>query len=174
MKNYCILKVLHYTILKAMLHQLEQYAKECLSRFKCLNSGDDTKTVLSTVSPDFIQGMGARTGMFLATTPNRIVSVHDAFIRNFSQRRKLNTTKVQFNANAFVYDDQYAELGRQDLTISFRTTTQLRDLNKKEIYGFVLDPDSDHILIMYHNHGLKSVIFPVQFQRVRAGSFIPY
>ena len=70
-------------------------------------------------------------------------SLHDAFVKNFSQRRSGNEHTVKMDFDAFVYVDG-KEIGKRRISFSFNTKIKLRHLHNRELYGFVLfSPDNE-------------------------------
>lgn len=70
-------------------------------------------------------------------------SLHDAYVKNLSQRRVGNEYLVKMDFDAFVYVDG-REIGKRRINFTFNTKVKLRHLNDREVYGFVLfRPDNE-------------------------------
>lgn len=105
------------------------------------------------------------------------VSVHDARVRGFSERRRGNVRQARFFLDAIAYDkyDDGRESGyvRVDFSFSLPATSSLRSISNKVLHTALLDEQAKKIGFLSHpNNGVMSVS-TAEYDRmdVRVGRF---
>jgi hypothetical protein len=93
-------------------------------------------------------------------------SLHDAFVKNFSQRRVGNEYAVKMEFDAFVYVDG-REMGKRRIKFSFNTKVKLRHLHNRELYGFVLFRPDHEMGFAYWQPTPKRLLPPDTWYRAK-------
>lgn len=93
----------------------------------------------------------------LLETDGMGVSLHDAFIDGFSERRTAGGWRSTFHANAIAYGPAEAggmeEKGYCRVVFDVATTQRLRPMAGREIHTFLVDPATRELGAIYHRPG---------------------
>ena len=79
------------------------------------------------------------------------VSLHDAYIKNLSQKKNLNSYDIQFKVQAFIYTSEDQEIGYMPVNFSISSKDNFRELNNKCIFEFRIDTIEKNILFIVNS-----------------------
>jgi hypothetical protein len=107
-----------------------------------------------------------------------VLSLHDAYVENFSQRKAGNDYRITFAVDTLVYAvDLNLEIGRQRVEFEFMALWKLREIANREVSDFLIDPATKSVLFIYWgiNHKLKYVIVHYEtFAILPVGEVVKY
>lgn len=111
-------------------------------------------------------------------TYNRYLRVlHDHYVNIMSEKKVLNEYRTTFQIDAGVYDTvDKQEVGNQRLKFTIISRHKLREISKKEIYDFLVDPATNDLLFVYWGRDrLQYVIIPnAQLTVIEVGNIQEY
>lgn len=131
--------------------KLEQYAKTYIELHHKLNDLDyagDINAEYQAFWELYRQELDA-TSMFLGADDKLQFSLHDAWVRNFSAKRCADGYRTVFNVDAFVYNNEKMEIGKQKQEIRIFTPNKLRAITSCQILDFVLDNRTATLVIIH-------------------------
>jgi len=103
-------------------------------------------------------------------------SLHDSHVKNLSCRKHGNEFKIQMDFDAFVYSAG-REVGKQRLTLKFKSPSKLHHLNHRELFDMIVQPDQKRIAFIYWPNSvyrLRSIMIQVTDLELIDGAFTPY
>jgi hypothetical protein len=144
---------------------LEQYARTSAELHRKLNDPKYT----GDVNAEY-KAFWAATASLRHYTENVLggteFSLHDSRVFDLSSRKLINEYFIQFRVNAFRYEDTH-EVGYQRMLFTVESTQNMREINKRELFDFVVDEVGKKMLFMYWGHKrMRSIIVPFTFLHV--------